>query len=852
VDPVPVNDLFSGAIAIPMIGGSYGTSTDSADLEPNEFTPQGCPGPGKTLWYKFTPTGSDANVTLSTQYSSFDTTMNVWSGTALTDLQYVACNNDVDGSNNWSRTTFRAHLGQTYYVQVGGYFGVHGYLYLDAKVDPVPANDDFANATLLTSGPHEGTLTNASVQPNEPVATNCAVTSRTAWFKLVPLVDTWVDVAIPGTAPGTTLTAYKGSSLTGLTPVGCATPPGNVTNYDPVLSFPTAAGQTYYLQLGAIPSSTFAYFDIDVSLATIPTSDHFASAETIGFDADGYASGGIYDMDHLGLDAGEPQPAGCTASAHTAWLKYTPTENADMHAGAYFPGLGTLTVWRGTSLNALTKVACLTTTTANGQAEIPFAALAGQTYYVQVGPTTGSMVIMDWWANFTPHTGNGLTVVPAGTGTGTVTSDVGGIYCGSVCGAILDPATQVVLTAYPAYGSTFSGWSGACSGTGTCGVSMSAERTVTATFADVPATAVITAPTMPTAQTVVAFNQSVHGVSASNVRLVPTGSSTPVSATVTCVNASAAAVSCATGPARSARLTTTSPLMPGGSYTAIVNPAGASPIRDAANTIVPTVTKAVRTLTVQAESLPSTPAWGTVSASGSAFGGSYTTERLAGAAQTWSFTGTSVTWWTLRNRAQGKAGIYIDGVFNATVSNYLNSSTTGYRYGRTYAGLTNTPHTIEVRVLGQVGATVAGAGTYVSVDAFSTGTAGCSLTTTIATCSATPGSKYKWASTTSTSPAYTGLTTDILGATMSLTFRGTGVDVCRVLASDQGKMTVQVDGGALTTLDNYAATRTITGSAIYAIRGLTSGQHTVKLRVLHQPHTGATGTRITIDKWRVV
>ena len=76
-----------------------------------------------------------------------------------------------------------------------------------------------------------------------------------------------------------------------------------------------------------------------------------------------------------------------------------------------------------------------------------------------------------------------LTVVKAGTGQGTVTSSPSGINCGSTCTASYASGTTVTLTATPSSGSTFSGWSGACSGTGACTVSLTAARSVTATFA---------------------------------------------------------------------------------------------------------------------------------------------------------------------------------------------------------------------------------------------------------------------------------------------------------------------------------------------------------------------------------
>ena len=77
-----------------------------------------------------------------------------------------------------------------------------------------------------------------------------------------------------------------------------------------------------------------------------------------------------------------------------------------------------------------------------------------------------------------------LTVTRSGAGAGTVTSVPAGVDCGSACTFSFASGALVALTATPAAGSTFGGWSGACSGTGSCSVTMSAATAVTATFLD--------------------------------------------------------------------------------------------------------------------------------------------------------------------------------------------------------------------------------------------------------------------------------------------------------------------------------------------------------------------------------
>jgi len=65
---------------------------------------------------------------------------------------------------------------------------------------------------------------------------------------------------------------------------------------------------------------------------------------------------------------------------------------------------------------------------------------------------------------------------------GTVTSADGLINCGSACKANYADGTVVTLNATPAYGFMFSGWSGACTGTGSCVVTMHQPQSVQASF----------------------------------------------------------------------------------------------------------------------------------------------------------------------------------------------------------------------------------------------------------------------------------------------------------------------------------------------------------------------------------
>ncbi len=88
-----------------------------------------------------------------------------------------------------------------------------------------------------------------------------------------------------------------------------------------------------------------------------------------------------------------------------------------------------------------------------------------------------------------------LSLAKAGLGTGQVVSVPVAIDCGSSCSSASAQflfGTSVVLTATASPGNTFTGWGGACTGTGnTCSVTLSAATSVTASF-DPPSYAITT------------------------------------------------------------------------------------------------------------------------------------------------------------------------------------------------------------------------------------------------------------------------------------------------------------------------------------------------------------------------
>jgi hypothetical protein len=113
-----------------------------------------------------------------------------------------------------------------------------------------------------------------------------------------------------------------------------------------------------------------------------------------------------------------------------------------------------------------------------------------------------------------------LSVAKNGSGSGTVTSVPAGLNCGSTCSQSVTSGTALTLIATAATDSTFAGWTGACSGTGSCAITVNAAATATATF---NLSALSTPPSAPGNPSVIQLSADASGVTFAFVWTVATG-----------------------------------------------------------------------------------------------------------------------------------------------------------------------------------------------------------------------------------------------------------------------------------------------------------------------------------------
>ena len=125
----PANDAFANAQVLTGSSGTITATNVNATKETGEPAQAGNAG-GASIWYAWTPTAS-GSLTIDTIGSAFDTTLGVYTGTAVNALTLRASNDDIASGNTASRVTLTVTAGTTYRISIDGYNAQRGAITLN-------------------------------------------------------------------------------------------------------------------------------------------------------------------------------------------------------------------------------------------------------------------------------------------------------------------------------------------------------------------------------------------------------------------------------------------------------------------------------------------------------------------------------------------------------------------------------------------------------------------------------------------------------------------------------------------------------------------------------------------------
>src|SRR5438552_1866234 len=257
-DAVPVwtqlvslsNDAFANATVISALPFSDVVDISAATTEAGE-PPSSCSGGSssqRTVWYSFTP--AVTAVVRASVNAGFSTVVGVYTG-GLGGLAEITCRSPFVVRD----ATFLAQAGTTYHIQVDGMFNQTGVVELRLEVVPPPANDLFVNATAIAALPFSDALdlTAATNEAGEPTTPSCAAPyggiGSSAWYRFTPAETGSISANAFNSGFSTVVAAYTGTSVTGLTEVGCGVFGNRST-------FRALANTTYYFQVGGLFGQT--------------------------------------------------------------------------------------------------------------------------------------------------------------------------------------------------------------------------------------------------------------------------------------------------------------------------------------------------------------------------------------------------------------------------------------------------------------------------------------------------------------------------------------------------------------------------------------------------------------------
>ena len=465
----------------------------------------------KSLWWSWTAPSS-GKLTLTTQGSSIDTVVGIYTGNSVSNLTFVAGNDESAlNPNGQSLVICNVTSGKAYQIAVDGFEGDTGAIKMRldlSAADPVPPNDNFANRAVLSgtnvtvSGRNIGAsfeAIGADFEQGEPMHLETFGGHSVWWTWTAPFSGgvslTTTGLSTSGFELDTIAVVYTGNQLGTLQFVA-----GNDEDFltsaegDSRVRFNAIAGTAYQIAVDGYDADvgTFTLHLFMEPALPIPTNDNFANRISISgtnINVLGANRGATFEP-------GEPLPNNSYGGKSIWWTWTSPgpgfvtmdtVSSSNSFPDTFFDTI--IAVYTGSTLSTLIPVASDDESGGNYLSVVKFPTRSGVTYQIDVDSYDGDLGDVNLHVAFTSASYN-LSVSTNPTAGGSVT-----ISPAPNEGMNYAPGTVVTLTATPGSGATFTGWSGSISSTqNPVAITMNGNKSIMAQFLTHPVSPQITCP----------------------------------------------------------------------------------------------------------------------------------------------------------------------------------------------------------------------------------------------------------------------------------------------------------------------------------------------------------------------
>jgi hypothetical protein len=292
-----------------------------------------------------------------------------------------------------SLLTFGTALAVMLLLLMMGAWGIGASL---AAVGTVPANDNFADAEVLTteSGSVSGTNDGATYESGEDYGNAFQPPLETVWYAFTPTADGGVIVEITTADFDTMMGVYTGASIseaTSSTRVAYSDDIGDSTLSR--VDFSVSVGTTYHIQVDG-KSDQEGSFVLEWRYLAAPENDDLASATQLS------GSTGTLTDQHNYAATGETGEAEISGALESVWYFFTAPSDGMLRVEATDPDYFYLcgyTAASAVAYDTLTQVSA-------GMAAINIDVDQGETYWIQCDGDGGwqSTFTLDWSFNAAP------------------------------------------------------------------------------------------------------------------------------------------------------------------------------------------------------------------------------------------------------------------------------------------------------------------------------------------------------------------------------------------------------------------------------------------------------------------